>query len=217
MQKFALITLRNDHIVGRGENRDSLDIEVYSLVLDLGLIPILVPNLPSLTIYFDRLLKKENIGLVLFSGGNDLLKFKKEIGTNVYKKRDELELNMIKYCTINSIPIFSICRGFQFIANYFGANIERLEGHINVNHEIYIENSKEKILVNSFHSFGLKYKNLPIQIKPLAIHKSDNSIEAFTTKEPFNSLNIMWHPERNNGAKLKTCNLIKEFLFTNHI
>ena len=115
MQKFALITLRNDYIDGRQERRDSLDIELYDLVLELGFIPILIPNVPNLTIYFDRLFNKDNIGLVLLSGGNDLLKFKKDIGTNTYKKRDELELNIIKYSIENSIPILSICRGFQFI------------------------------------------------------------------------------------------------------
>ena len=61
MQKFALITLRNDYIDGRQERRDSLDIELYDLVLELGFIPILIPNVPNLTIYFDRLFNKDNI------------------------------------------------------------------------------------------------------------------------------------------------------------
>ena len=213
MQKFALITLRNDYIDGRQERRDSLDIELYDLVLELGFIPILIPNVPNLTIYFDRLFKKENIGLVLLSGGNDLLKFKKDIGTNTYKKRDELELNIIKYSIENSIPILSICRGFQFIANYFGANIEKIDGHVQAKHIINIENSNDNFLVNSFHSYGLKYNNLPKQIKPLAINKLDNTVEAFTTKKPFKSLNLMWHPERKHGAKIKTLVIIKKFLF----
>ena len=214
MKKLALITLRNDYIDRRKERRDSLDIELYNLVLELGLIPILIPNVPNLTIYFNRLLKKENVGLVLFSGGNDLLKFEKELGTNTYKRRDELELNMIKYCITNSIPILSICRGFQFIGNYFGAHIEKIDGHIDAIHEIHIENSNDNFLVNSFHSYGIKYNNLPIQMNPLAIHKLDNTLEAFTTKKPFKSLNLMWHPERKNGAKMRSLDLIKKFLFT---
>ena len=214
MQKFALITLRNDYIDGRQERRDSLDIELYDLVLELGFIPILIPNVTNLTIYFDRLFNKDNIGLILLSGGNDLLKFKKDIGTNTYKKRDELELNIIKYSIAKSIPILSICRGFQFIANYFGANIEKIDGHVKATHLINIEKSNENFLVNSFHSYGLKYDNLPKQIKPLAINKLDNTVEAFTTKIPFKSLNLMWHPERKHGAKIKTLVIIKKFLFT---
>ena len=212
-KKLALITLRNDYIGKRNERRDSLDIELYNLVSELGLVPVLIPNIPNFTTYFDLLLKKENIGLVLFSGGNDLLKFEKEIGTNTYKKRDELELNMIEYCTKNSIPILSICRGLQFIANYLGVNIEKIEGHINSKHEIYIENSYDNFIVNSFHSYGIKNNNLPIQINPLAINKLDNTVEAFTTIKPFKSFNLMWHPERKNGAKMKSLDLIKKFLF----
>ena len=36
MKKFALISLRNDLILDRDERRDSIDIEIYNLVLDLG-------------------------------------------------------------------------------------------------------------------------------------------------------------------------------------
>lgn len=213
-KKLALITLRNDYISKRNERRDSLDIEIYNLVLELGLVPVLIPNIPNFTIYFDLLLKKENIGLVLLSGGNDLLKFENELGTNTYKRRDELELNMIEYCTTNSIPILSICRGLQFIASYLGVNIEKIEGHINSEHEIHIENSNDNLLVNSFHSYGIKCNKLPKQINPLAINKLDNTLEAFTTTKPFKSLNLMWHPERKNGAKIESLDLIKKYLFT---
>ena len=215
MNKVALISLRNDFINDRLERRDSLDIEIYSLVLELGFIPILIPNEPNITNYFNIVFKEENIGLVLFTGGNDLYQFDKEKNTNIYKKRDELEINLIKYCISNSIPILSICRGFQLIANYLGANIEKIENHININHEVNFINSKEKIIVNSFHNYCLKNKNLPIQIHPLATYKLDNTIEAFKTKSPFKSLNIMWHPERENGAKFKTLDLIKDSLFDN--
>lgn len=212
-KKLALITLRNDYIDSRNERRDSLDIELYNLVLELGLIPVLIPNIPNFTIYIDLLLKKENIGLVLFSGGNDLSKFEKEFGTNTYKRRDELEFNIIEYCIKNPIPILSICRGSQFIANYLGVHIEKIEGHINSEHEIHIENSNDNFFVNSFHSYGIKYNNLPVQINPLAIQKLDNTLEAFTTTKPFKSINLMWHPERKNGAKIKSLDLIKNFLF----
>ena len=47
----------------------------------------------------------------------------------------------------------------------------------------------------------------------LAIQKLDNTLEAFTTTKPFKSINLMWHPERKNGAKIKSLDLIKNFLF----
>ena len=52
-----------------------------------------------------------------------------------------------------------------------------------------------------------------MQINPLAINKLDNTVEAFTTINPFKSLNLMWHPERKNGAKIESLNLIRKFLF----
>lgn len=213
MKKFALISLRNDFISEREESRDSIDTDIYKLVIEIGFIPILLPNELVILNHFDKIFKEENIGLVLLSGGNDINKFEKNIGSNTYKKRDELELNLISYCKYKSIPILSICRGFQLIADHLGANIEKLENHINTNHAIKLLHSKEKIFVNSFHNYGLINKNIPNQIRPLAIYEIDNTIEAFTTIDPFSSLNIMWHPERKNGSKYKTIKLIENFLF----
>ena len=213
MKKFALISLRNDYLSDRNESRDSIDTEIYKLVIQIGFIPVLLPNETIILNYLDKVFKEENIGLVLFTGGNDIYKFEKNIGSNTYKKRDEIEINLINYCKEKSIPILSICRGFQLIADNLGANIEEIKNHINTNHEIKFIQSKEKILVNSFHGYGLLNKNLPPHIIPLAIYEIDNSIEAFTTNDPFLSLNIMWHPERKNGSKNKTKALIDKFLF----
>ena len=124
MKKFALISLRNDLIIDRNERRDSIDIEIYNLVLELGYIPILLPNEPIIIDYFEIIFKEKNIGLVLFSGGNDILKFKDNKNSNSYFKRDSTELKLINYCIAKTIPILSICRGFQLIASYLGGNIE---------------------------------------------------------------------------------------------
>ena len=212
MKKFALISLRNDLIVNRKERRDSIDIEIYNLVFELGYIPILLPNEPTITDFFELIFKENNIALILLTGGNDIDKFKNKNGSNLYFKRDKLELNLIDYCISKSIPILSICRGFQLIANYLGGNIEKIEGHVDIVHEISLINLKEKINVNSFHSYGLKNNKLPSMIKPFALYKKDNTIEGFTTIEPFKSFNIMWHPERANGSRVKTLKLIKSFI-----
>ena len=212
MKKFALISLRNDLILDRDERRDSIDIEIYNLVLELGYIPILLPNEPKIIDYFEIIFKEKNIGLVLLSGGNDINKFKDYKNSNSYLKRDKTELNLINYCIEKSVPILSICRGFQLITTYLGGNIEKIEGHINIKHKVSLIDLKEDIKVNSFHSFALKGQNLPKTIKPFALHKIDNTIEGFTTKEPFKSINIMWHPERANGSKEKTIKLIKSFI-----
>ena len=42
------------------------------------------------------------------------------------------------------------------ITSYLGGNIEKIEGHINIKHEVSLIDLKEDIKVNSFHSFALK-------------------------------------------------------------
>ena len=82
MKKFALISLRNDFLSERDESRDSIDTEIYKLVIEIGFIPILLPNEFIILNHFDKIFKEENIGLVLLSGGNDINKFERRIGSN---------------------------------------------------------------------------------------------------------------------------------------
>ena len=149
MKKFALISLRNDLIIDRNERRDSIDTEIYNLVLELGYVPILLPNEPKIIEYFELIFKENNIGLVLLTGGNDIYKFKDNNNSNSYLKRDQTELNLIDYCIMKSIPILSICRGFQLITSYLGGNIEKIEGHINIKHKVSLINLKEDEVLNS--------------------------------------------------------------------
>ena len=60
-------------------------------------------------------------------------------GTNIYNARDEVELKLIKFCLKNKIPVIGICRGFQLIASYLGAEIDRIDNHINTVHEIKLK------------------------------------------------------------------------------
>ena len=212
IKKIALISLRNDFLETRNERRDSIDISIYKLILDLGYIPMLIPNELETIKYIIEFNNIENIGLVLLSGGNDLNSLKNQGAKNIYLKRDAVEINLIKICEINSIPIIGICRGFQLISSYLGAKIEKVYGHVNTVHKIILKDSKETYFVNSFHSFGLKNINLPSELEPLGFHEYDDTIELFKTIKPFKSLNIMWHPERRNGERNMTITIIKNFL-----
>ena len=212
LKKTALISLRNDYLESRKERRDSVDIEIYNLVLELGYMPILIPNEPLIAKNLNLIFKEENIGLIVFSGGNDLYNLKTDVSNSKYKKRDQLEEILIKYSISNSIPILGICRGFQMIANYLGANIEQIDGHINTTHNLIIKDFSKKIIVNSFHNYGLKNVNLPKLIEPIAIYENDNTIECFITKNYLKSINIMWHPERINGAREESIKIINNYL-----
>lgn len=212
MKNISLVSIRNDFIVSRSENRDSIDTEIYKLLSDIGLIPFLIPNDTKFIFNLNNLIDNKRIKCLLLSGGNDLGHLKKKGGTNISYKRDEVELELINYCLHNKIPIIGICRGFQLIASHLGAEIDKVDNHINTFHKIKLNDSASEIKVNSFHSFGLKNNNLPINIKPLGSYEKDNTIECFTTELPFRSINFMWHPERKNGAKEETTKLIKAFL-----
>ena len=212
MPKIALITLRNDYLNDIKERRDSIDIELYSFLKKFDFIPFLIPNDYEFIKNINQFIQTKDIGCILFSGGNDLEKNINIGGSNTYHKRDEIELYLIKYCIENKIPLIGICRGFQMIADCLGADIEKVEGHVNTIHEVTLENIKN-INVNSFHSFGLKNKNLPVNIEPLGYCKFDGTLECFRTEIPFRSLNFMWHPERDNGSKEEVYKLIKDFLF----
>ena len=211
MDKIALVSVRNDYITSRSENRDSIDTEIYSLLSDIELIPLLIPNETRFMSNINNLIDHKRIRCAILSGGNDLKILENKGGTNISHKRDEVELSLIKFCLKNKIPIIGICRGFQLIASYLGAEINKVDNHINSIHEIKFNNS-HSIKVNSFHSFGLKNNNIPQNINILGYHQKDNTIECFTTELPFRSINFMWHPERNNGSRKETNKLIKSFL-----
>ena len=212
MKNLALISLRNDYLNDRDERRDSIDTAIYKLLTEINLIPIPIPNSHLYIENIDKIFNSEDIKCVLLTGGNDLSALSEKGAKNIHPIRDEVEISLIKFCIKNNIPIIGICRGFQLIANYLGGNIEPIDGHVKTIHEIKLSENSKNINVNSFHSFGLKNKNLPSNIETLGLHIRDNTIECFKTFKPFRSLNFMWHPERSNGARLDSIELIKGFL-----
>ena len=65
---------------------------------------------------------------IMLSGGNDLFS---QSENDLSKSRDSLELELIKYCLINNIPIFGICRGMQIIAEYFASTFKKVDNEVN--------------------------------------------------------------------------------------
>lgn len=131
---------------------------------------------------------------VILSGGNDLARFNKNAENLL---RDEFENKLIKMCVKHEIPILAICRGAQFLADFYGAKIESCENHVG-EHFVKDKNGRE-FLVNSFHNF--KITNLGAECEILVLAK-DKSVEAFKHKNlPFFA--AMWHFERKNGLENK--------------
>ena len=122
--------------------------------------------------------------LIILSGGSDT------------ENRISTEKEIIRHSISNSCPILGVCHGMQVLNEYFGGSSTRVEGHINVTHEIYPVNESvnEKIFVNSFHRFGIEEDSLGKDLQALWKDKSGN-IEAYIGKY-HKILGIMWHPER---------------------
>ena len=148
-------------------------------------------------------------GLVL-SGGNDLFEIKKN---NENLIRDEIELKLLSYSIKKSIPILAICRGFQFVNNFFGGSLIKVKNHSKKNHKIFIKKKlyflkkNDCLKTNSFHNYRINYlaDNFHVISETL-----DNSIEiAYAKKEKI--LGLMFHPERNNFSQIKINKLIFKF------
>ena len=72
MDKIALLSVRNDYIMSRSENRDSIDTEIYNLISEINLIPFLIPNEIKFISNLDTLIDHKIIRCAILSGGNDL-------------------------------------------------------------------------------------------------------------------------------------------------
>ena len=198
--KIALISMRSDYIANRNERRDSIDENIYKMIHDLGFTPLLIANDLFAVSNLISKIEIHNIGLVVFSGGNDLSYL--ENSKNSWEIRDQVEEMLLSICIRNNLPILGICRGLQFIASKLGFKIEKLKGHLNTIHKNRIFNTDKYLDFNSFHTWGLKYINNQKLIKPIAICTLDQTIEAFYTNSNFNAVCLMWHPERSIFIKL---------------
>ena len=202
------ISLRIVEADNYDETRDALSHDWTSLLEELNLIPVHIPNtLKNL----DNFLEEMNLSGIILSGGDN-------IGEN--KARDSTETRLLTYSMKNKIPLIGICRGMQLINDYFGGTItvDSSENHTNQNHDLDITDknfssmfSSERINVNSYHRNLILYDNLGEKLIPFAINKIDNTIEGFY-HNTLSIFGVMWHPERrpNVYSKFIISNFFKD-------
>lgn len=191
--KFIAISqriLENESYV---EIREALSVEwgeFFNAHLQ-GFLPLPLSYAIPFSIYAERL--GESLGGVILSGGNDL----ESLNPNpISKRRDIYEGEIIAHCIKESLPLLGVCRGAQRIAEYFGATLGKLQGHIGV-HSVAESQSHKEFMVNSFHNYGILTLQDSLEILTKA---QDNSIEAFRHKsKPI--FGLMWHIERESGME----------------
>ena len=194
--KKIVITQRLDKIGRYKELRDNLDVRFYSFFEKCGLTIIPVSNNLENFNVFMKLIKPN--GIILSPGGDS-------------KKKDTrfiIEKKLLEYSLKKNIPILGICRGAQFINNYFGGKLLKINNHVKRNHRIYGKISNNQILkVNSFHDFAIDKKKLHKDLEVYAYAK-DKSVECFKHKSK-KIMGIMWHPERYKSIKMFDKKIIK--------
>ena len=156
---------------------------------------LLVPNSTKLA---TKLIKNnKNIDLIVIPGGNDLFE-KSKISTS----RLKVESLLINFSIAKKIPLLGVCRGMQHINHYFGGSLSKIKGHMRKSHNVYLKDNlflKDRMIVNSYHNFGVKKINVAKKFKILAVD-SNNNIEMFEHEQK-KIIGVMWHPEREKNYK----------------
>lgn len=186
--KVVAVSQRVDKFPDRDETRDSLDQRLITFLLVAGFIPVPVPN--GLYETFPEgqsdhksldswLATVKPQGFVL-SGGND-------IGQRI--ERDLTEGGLLDYAKLHRLPLLGICRGMQMMADWSGARLHPVQGHVRTRHHLSGEISGE---ANSYHGFSLAI--CPDAFDVMA-QSEDGEIEAIRHRSlPWEGW--MWHPER---------------------
>lgn len=184
---------------------------------------------------YSNYFKKFGINLIPITNGSDVdeyfnnIKIKAIIltgGTDIGKRkiRDETEKKLMNIAIKKDIPLLGICRGIQFINNYFSGNFINIKeeiknnvGHIATTHEVSFFGDaqkffgKNKTLVNSFHNNGINEKTLSKELKVFAISEKDKIIEGIFHPK-YSIAGIEWHPERKSPDEKINEKIIKAFI-----
>lgn len=194
MKKCIAVTQRVEYIEAIGERRDALSQEWIDIAKACDFLPMILPNhLPTVC----ELLEGWKPDGIILTGGNDLAAY----GGDALE-RDELERFLIQYSAEQRLPLLGVCRGMQMILDQIGTKLQKVEGHIRVEHAL--SNGDQ---VNSFHSWGAVECQEPLI--PGA-WSADGVLEAVTHQDYPWIHGIMWHPERYHPPRERDIQFIKE-------
>lgn len=182
MKRTVIYTQRVVIIESYQERRDCADQSIPLFLETCGYIPVPVPNVISDLEAFVETVNP--VGIVL-TGGNSLVKY-----GGTAPERDDTDFRLIEIALRRNIPLYGFCRGMQSVLDYFGSELENVNGHVAVRHDVNGEWGN--IDVNSFHNQACRTLKAPLQVMAVT---EDGVIEAATYPEE-NIVVTMWHPER---------------------
>ncbi|MBB2933526.1 putative glutamine amidotransferase [Amycolatopsis bartoniae] len=159
-----------------GEIRLALDVRWARFLAAAGLIPVPLPLEAALA---RQVMRAAGCAGLLLTGGNDL---------GEVPERDELELSLLAAALARRLPVLGVCRGMQLILSAFGGVLQKVEGHVGVQHRL-----ADGRVVNSYHNWGAV--EAPREFTVTARH--EGVVEAIRHRvAPV--VGTMWHPERTD-------------------
>lgn len=193
---IALYTQRVEIVKSYGERRDCVDQNIPRYLQACGFLPIALPNIRSIA---EHMIEELNPAGIVLTGGNSLVKYGGEA-----PERDETEKAILDKALEKKIPVYGFCRGMQMILDYFGCQLEGVDNHVAVYHDLLGQYGGRS--VNSFHNQACIQVKEPLE--ELA-RTADGVIEAVAVREK-KILATMWHPERERKFQEEDMRLIRD-------
>ena len=202
MKRIGL-TQRVDVVAGYHERRDCLDQSWINLLLELGYMPIPLPNIKdnNATVPYLQALSLDG---VILTGGNDLSWTE---SPRAAIERDQFESVLIDYCTAQKIAILGVCRGMQMLNVHFGGELIKIDQHVTPSHKVTFSDGSFSD-VNSYHDWGITGDKLSKKL--IALGHSDDGLVEYCKHKTLPITAMMWHPERSNTDSTKGRDIIKE-------
>lgn len=187
------MTQRVEWVQGYNERRDCLDQQWASLLEQLALDTVAVPNNLKYPVAW---LERQQVGGLILTGGNDLSHLRD--ASRSAPERDATELALLSWAACNQLPVLGICRGMQVLNHFLGGAVVPVPNHVAIRHPVAVVGDDPLFSayreVNSFHGWGIGPNDLAFGLSA-QVCADDGTVEAFTHKElPW--VGLMWHPER---------------------
>jgi N5-(cytidine 5'-diphosphoramidyl)-L-glutamine hydrolase len=195
------ITQRVTVVPRYGERRDCLDQAWARFLSACDLLPIMLPNVPEVTL---SLCESLPLAGYILTGGNDL----EALGGEA-PERDASENVLLDLAERQNRPVLGVCRGMQVIQQRHAIPLRRVEGHVATRQTIRING--ESTEVNSFHNFGAMGSRPPLDVWASA---EDGVVKAIRHSN-HRVIGIMWHPERFDPFRSDDIGLVRRIFGVN--